>query len=98
MMRNNVFHIENQADALAYRHAIVECHATRLVYVNLQGGAPPTGHFGVNQLNSFARGNTLDNLDDARLELHFQTPSNSFRMKLRRDKAIKKVGASPPRR
>jgi len=81
MVRYDIFHIENQADALAHRHAIIERHAARLVYVNLQNGGLPASHFGVNQLNAFARGNTLDNLAYARIELQFQTPSNSFRMK-----------------
>src|SRR5262245_34377099 len=33
LMRDDVFDVENQSDALAHRRAIVERHAARLIYV-----------------------------------------------------------------
>jgi hypothetical protein len=58
-MRDDVFDVENQADALAHRRAIIERHAARLVNVYSQGGGFPPSHFGMNKFHAFACYNTL---------------------------------------
>src|SRR5574341_724539 len=98
-MRNHIFHIQNQTDALAHRHAIVNRHAAWLVNVNTQDRTFPTGHLGVNQLHAFACGNTLNDLADSRIKLHLRTPStysdNGFKRKVVKAKADKKGGRQP---
>jgi hypothetical protein len=90
-MRDDVFYVENQADPLAHRRAIVERHAARLIYIYPQDRGFSPRHFGMNKFHAFARYNTLYDLAYTRIEFQLSI-SNAKR---RRDKTIKKVGEGP---
>src|SRR6266545_5938254 len=62
LMRDDVFDVEDQADPLAHRRAIVERHAARLIYVYPQDRGFSPRHFGMNKFHAFARYNTLYDL------------------------------------
>src|SRR5262249_37778737 len=76
LMLDRIFDIQDQAEPLADRRTIINCHTTRFIDVNPQWGVAPASHFGVNEFQIFPRNDSFNDLADSRIELQMPTPSS----------------------